>query len=86
MIKTLPNPATDLLNRACSCFPFVLFPGLLEPDPSSHLESFSSSDVLGFHPEMKQMKAAKSLEWCFVRRRRMNSLPVISVGNFKESA
>ncbi len=20
MIKTLPNPATDLLNRACSCF------------------------------------------------------------------
>ncbi len=20
MIKTLPNPATDLLNKACSCF------------------------------------------------------------------
>ncbi len=50
MIKTLPNPATDLLNRACSCFIALNFWKNLEKqflEPSNNFECFSAEMTKG---------------------------------------
>ncbi len=84
MIKTLPNPATDLLNRVCSCFSYsstvpigISFPSVLFPVFFLTSSLVSASVTTGLDPPPTSSSALKaaptSTSWFTVSRPRRGS-------------
>ncbi len=71
MIKTLPNPSIDLLNRVCSCFFIVLIDCRLRDDYNrfaalQHLCSYLRSDVGGESPLDEAFGEVSDQAFCYV--------------------